>query len=155
MIQFKDLCEAGKNPIDIDWVKTSDKWSGTFVIEDITFIVMIKENNDYCKTPVWEFKFTRDNSIQMINDFKYPFIVVPTIQKALSDFLDEVKPNILGFVANKDDKGRVKMYEKNSKLYASKHNYLIHLDFSSDFFAFVLYKDNKFEECIKELEGVK
>ena len=27
MIQFKDLCEADKNPIDIDWVieKKSDK----------------------------------------------------------------------------------------------------------------------------------
>ena len=154
MIDFKTLMEAGNNPVDINW-KKGENWVGEFELEDSKFIIHISKNNDYCKTPVYEFKFTRDNSVKMINDFKYPFRVVPTFQKAMDDFLSEVKPSIVGFVANKDDKSRLKMYEKNAKLFASKHDYLLHLDFSSDFFAYVLYNDSKLEDCVKELESVK
>lgn len=146
------LDDAGNTPLEIKWTKTSNEWNGFFIIEEVKFKIQIKKNSEYCdRIEVFEFKFTRDGSTKLINDFKYPFQVVPTIKEALSSFLKEHKPAVIGFVGNKDDKGRVKLYEKNAKFYADKYDYKLYLDRSSDYYAFVLYKDDEFENCVKEL----
>ena len=158
---FKLTTEAGKDPKHITWNKKPTKWTGHFELENIPFEIVIAVNNDYkelCKsndsnesTEIWEFKFYRDNKTAMPNDFKYPFKVSATIKKAMEDFLSQKKPNVIGFVGNKEDKGRVKMYEKYAKVYSSKFDYAINVNKDSDFYAFILYKNNDFKECIDEM----
>lgn len=149
---MKELSEAAKNPIKIDWIKKSDSWKGTFSIDDNLFEILINKNDDYCdNTSIWEFKFTRNRSTSMVKDYKYPFIVVLTIQSAMEEFLKEKKPNVIGFVGNKDDKGRVKMYEKNAKVYSDKFSYKLFLDKSTDYYAFVLFSGLEFENCAEKL----
>lgn len=143
---------AGKDALPIEWHKNSKIWLGKFYIDDNKFDIRIESSDRYCKNvDVWEFEFTRNNSTKMKNDFKYPYVVVPTIKKAMEDFLKEKKPSVLGFVGNKDDKGRVKMYEKNSKYYSDKFDYKLFLDKSTEYYAYVLYADDKFEECAEEM----
>ena len=149
---MKELSEAAKNPLPIKWNKTPNKWVGYFAIDDNRFEIYINKNNEYCENiSVWEFKFTRNMSTDMVKDYKYPFSVVPTIQSAMEDFLKEKKPNVIGFVGNKDDKGRVKMYEKNAKIYSDKFKYKLFLDKSTDYYAFVLFSDLEFEKCAEQL----
>lgn len=149
---LKELSEAAKNPLKINWTKSSNVWKGLFNIDENKFEIYINENNDYCENiSVWEFKFTRNLSTEMIKDYKYPFIVVPTIQSAMEEFLKEKKPDVIGFVGNKDDKGRVKMYEKNAKIYSDKFKYKLFLDKSTDYYAFVLFSNLEFETCAKQL----
>ena len=149
---LKELSEAAKNPLKINWTKSSNVWKGLFNIDENKFEIYINKNNDYCENiSVWEFKFTRNLSTEMIKDYKYPFIVVPTIQSAMEEFLKEKKPDVIGFVGNKDDKGRVKMYEKNAKMYSDKFKYKLFLDKSTDYYAFVLFSNLEFENCAKQL----
>ena len=152
LLEEKGLFEAAKNPLPIKWNKTLNKWIGNFEIDKNIFEIHINKNSDYCDTiDVWEFKFSRNHSTEMTKDYKYPFIVVPTIQSAMEEFLKEKKPKVIGFVGNKDDKGRVKMYEKNSKVYSDKYGYKLFLDKSTDYYAFVLFSDNEFKNCAEKL----
>ena len=154
--EFNKIVEAGKKPVSIKWKKTTSKWSGIFNIDSTTFNISITKNNEYCDNiEVYEFKFTRSGSTKMVNDFKYPFRVVPTIKKALETFITEVNPEVIGFVGNKDDLGRVKMYEKNAKYYSDKFDYKLLLDKSTDYYAFILYTTDELEDCAKELSKHK
>ena len=148
----KELSEAAKNPLEIKWIKKIDNWKGTFEIDENLFEIYINKNNEYCdNVSVWEFKFTRNLSTEMVKDYKYPFVVVPTIQSAMEKFLKEKKPEVIGFVGNKDDKGRVKMYEKSAKIYSDKFKYKLFLDKSTDYYAFVLFSDLEFKNCAEKL----
>ena len=149
---MKEMTEAAKNPLHINWTKKSNNWKGVFNIDNNVFEIYINRNNDYCDNiSVWEFKFTRNFSTEMVKDYKYPFVIVPTIQSAMEEFLKEKKPSVLGFVGNKDDRGRVKMYEKNAKIYSDKFKYKLFLDKSTDYYAFVLFSDLEFEKCAEKL----
>ena len=154
MQKFSDFLSemAGKDPLNIKWTKKRDLWLGEFNIDKNKFIIRIENSDRYCeKISVWEFEFSRNNKTSMVNDYKYPYLVVPTIKKAMEDFLKEISPDVIGFVGNKDDKGSVKMYEKNAKHYSDKFNYSLFLDKSTEYYAFVLYKDKEFEKCAEEL----
>ena len=143
---------AGKDAVPVKWNKTKHQWLGQFFIDEEKFDIRIDSSDRYCSTViVWEFEFARNNSTKMKNDFKYPYVVVPTIKKAMEDFLKEVHPSVVGFVGNKDDKGRVKMYEKNAKMYSDKFKYKLFLDKSTDYYAFVLFSNLEFENCAKQL----
>lgn len=89
---MKEMTEAAKNPLHINWTKKSNNWKGVFNIDNNVFEIYINRNNDYCDNiSVWEFKFTRNFSTEMVKDYKYPFVIVPTIQSAMEEFLKETK----------------------------------------------------------------
>ena len=93
---MKELSEDAKTPLKIDWIKKRNEWVGTFNIDENIFKIDIVKSNDYCDNiDVWEFEFTRNKSTKKPNDYKYPYIVVPTIQFAMGEFLKKKSQMLL------------------------------------------------------------
>ena len=121
------LTEAGKNVAEANWIKTPRNWKGIFILtnKNVTGSFEIDISiRDYCDTTdVWEFSFTRDKKASMANDGLFGFIIYPTINKAIRDFLSEVNPETFGFLGDKNDKSRDKVYGSTSKILSSSYDY--------------------------------
>jgi hypothetical protein len=154
---FKSLYEAGNNPSNIEWIKNNSSWEGTFRIGIQNFSIIIGKNNNYCdNVDVWEFKFTREGSTKMFNDGEYSFIVVPTIKKAIREFLNEMTIDVLAFIGNKQDKGRVRIYTSEAKKLSEEYNFRVDIGYDeSDYATFVLYESDELLDCMEALRKMK
>ena len=99
--EFLELTEAGKNPVKINWIKQNKRWNGNFEIKDIEYNIETYISDIDVNFNIWEFKFYKNkNETQITGDFKSHFIIVPTIQKALEDFIKSKKPDCVIFLAS-------------------------------------------------------
>lgn len=105
-----DLLEGLNNPVDISWEKSNELWKGIFKIEDFDYEIIIKNYSE--KEKHFLFKFTANRSFDMTNDVKKALTVIPTIEKAANDFIEEVKPDALIFTAADNSQGRKKFYTR-------------------------------------------
>ncbi len=154
---YIELLEAGKDPIEVNWVKTINKWSGNFLFNDIEYNIEAYTNKDIdVDFNIWEFKFYKDKSTTMITgDFKAHFKIVPTISKAFLDFVKEKKPDSVLFLASDDSKSRKSLYKQNSDIAASKYNYIsINPILDNNEILFGICKTKDMIQDIKELIGL-
>lgn len=107
--------EALDSNVDVKWEKGKN-WIGYFNTQlGKKFKIEINEDLDKIKgiTP-YAFKFTRWNEITekwdmtLTNSGEEQFLVFGTLAKALFEFIDEVKPNILFFIGNEERKSLYK-----------------------------------------------
>jgi hypothetical protein len=73
--------------------------------------ITILSTCDVLNIPIHQFKFYRDRSVSTLNDFKYPFQVVPTIKEAINQFVKENKPKVLLFSPSDESKARIALYK--------------------------------------------
>lgn len=109
--------EVTKEIKSLDNVKnTKDEYSGYFTINNIKYSVMIELLDE--SLGVWIFKFYRINnslpSVAMMNDYNEVGSIISTIQHTFNEFLLSKSPAYLGFAANLNDKGRIRVYDKRT-----------------------------------------
>ena len=107
---FDKIEEALNNPVPITWNKETDRWLGTFDVENNHYDIEIAKVR-----PEFEhyyFKFKANDSYDLTNDPTSVFRVVPTIDIAATNFLHEVLPEALFFFATDKSMARRKMYER-------------------------------------------
>lgn len=122
--EFLELTEAGKNPVEINWKKTGTRWEGSFEIKDIKYNIETYINDIDVNFNIWEFKFYKNkNETRITGDFKSHFIIVPTIQKALEDFIKNKQPDCVIFLASDNSKSRKSLYNNISLDISSRYKY--------------------------------
>ena len=107
---LNEISEGLNNPVNVSWEKSPSKWNGTFIVDDIPYKIVIKNHSDLGN--FFSFKFERNGKFELVNDVKRAFSVIPTIEKAVDDFLEEVKPDMLIFTASDKSMMRKKMYDR-------------------------------------------
>ena len=151
MAMFKELFEAGKNPVNITW-KKSKNWVGSFMIDSQTFDIEVTEMNLCKDVKVYQYKFYRDKSVKIINDYKYAFQVHATVKSGIIDFVKSKKPAVLLFSAVDESAARKAMYKKVGGELANqfKYNDLSQIDPNNDII-FGIYKDQVGYDCIMSM----
>tara|TARA_R110000803_G_scaffold13218_10_gene37339 strand:+ start:3703 stop:4236 length:534 start_codon:yes stop_codon:yes gene_type:complete len=118
---FRIISESLNNPIPVTLHKTSFGYSGEFVIEGNKYLITVEETvkNGSC----FIFKFTMNDSFEMVGDVRKAFSVIPTIKKVVNDFIIEHKPTL--FIFNKSDssRGRERIYNEFSNEISKKYGY--------------------------------
>lgn len=154
--EFFELSEAGKNPIKLNWSKTNEKWFTTFEISSILYTVQAKHFETCNNFKIWEFKFYKNDKETMITgDFKTHFKIVPTIINALDEFVKDIQPDILVFLASDNSQARKKLYKANSDYIASKYHYIsINPRLNDNDILFGICKNEKMLDCLKEMIGI-
>ena len=112
--------EALNTPIQVDWIKTNYAWRGTFAIEKNIHEILIL---NFSKHGHWLFSFKCNDTYKLINDPRKVWSVIPTIDNAALDFVEETKPAVLFFSAKDDSTGRKKFYTKFCQDIENKFNY--------------------------------
>ncbi len=154
--EFLELTEAGKNPVEINWKKTSTRWNGNFEIKDIEYNIETYISDIDVNFDIWEFKFYKNKSeTQITGDFKSHFIIVPTIQKALEDFIKSKKPDCVIFLASDNSKSRKSLYNNFSLDIASRYNYYsVNPMLPKNDIVFGICKEKYMIDELKELIGI-
>lgn len=154
--EFLELTEAGKNPVEIKWKKTNNRWEGNFEIKGIEYNIEIYISDIEVNFDIWEFKFYKNkNETQITGDFRSHFIIVPTIQKALEDFIKNKKPNCVIFLASDNSKSRKSLYNNTSLDIASRFNYYsVNPMLPKNDIVFGMCKEKYMLEELKKLIGI-
>lgn len=146
------IFEQFNEPVSIEWDKTSDTWSGIFSIEDNEYKIFIK---NYSKLGNWLFKFSCNNSFDMVGDLKKAFTVLPTIKKAVTDFWNEVQPEVLFFFASDKYMSRKRFYDRFCLEFQREHdlNYYTENHKSTQFFILTqqIYDGVEFARTIQKV----
>ena len=107
---LNDIFEKFNPPLEVSWSKVSDEWSGTFDINENKYFIMIKNYSQ--SNGNWLFKFKGNDSFDLVGDIKKAYTVLPTIKKSIVDFMDEMDPEVLFFIAADESIGRKKIYDR-------------------------------------------
>lgn len=136
--------EMTKDVKNISWlVQNNDNWIGVFEVNNIKYEVKI-ENLDSI-LDLWLFKFSRNGSYAMINDFNQVGSIIFTIQNALTQFLME-NHNYVAFTAKITDKGRIRVYDKRA---ADFPTYVKHEFYENGYKYYVFAKKNILDDVDK------
>jgi len=158
MGQFLDyLTEAGKTPVEINWIKRHNEWSGSFIIKEQRFEIEITIVETCNKINIFQFKFFRDKQTKLFNDMKYPFQVYPTIKTALEEFVKTEEPDAIVFAAVEDSKARKEAYKLEGGYLAHKYNYfdVSQIPDLKGFPLFGIYKKQEFKQCVFDMIGLE
>lgn len=153
--EFLELTEAGKNPTEINWKKTNNRWDGIFNIKDIEYNIETYISDIEVDFDIWEFKFYKNKKeTQITGDFKTHFIIVPTIQNAFEEFIKEKKPDCVLFLASDNSKSRKSLYNNISLDISTRYKYYsINPMLPKNDILFGICKSKNIVEQIKELIG--
>ena len=114
-IKTNELKSEVKDLYDIQ--DREDTYSAKFKVKNNEFIAEIDLLNDV--KDVWVFKFYRLEAGKklhsIINDNIEVASVIVTIEFILTNFLRNKNPNYLGYTAELNEKGIVRLYDKKSK----------------------------------------
>ena len=124
--EWLELTEAGKNAAKVKWIKKQDEWKGRFTISDIEYNIHAY-TDDEPQTPfeIWEFKFYKnENTTKITGDFATHFVLVPTIKNAFEDFIKEIMPDAVLFLAADSSKSRKSLYKQTSDFIGTKYDYI-------------------------------
>lgn len=115
------IVEALNNPINVTLNKTDYGYEGNFDIDKNHYLITIEDmtENDCC----FIFKFSMNNSFDLVNDVRKAFSVIPTIRNVVETFIETHKPKL--FIFNKSDssKGRERVYNEFSDELSKKYGY--------------------------------
>lgn len=113
------IAEGLNNPIPVNLNKVGSNYEGEFNIDSNSYKIIIEETSPNC----YIFKFTKDDSYELVDDVKKAFQVIPTIRKVAENFIMENKPNMFSFFITDGSRGRDKMYPSFTNDISKKYNY--------------------------------
>mgnify|MGYP006318118129 CR=1 FL=1 len=149
---FSNIQEGLNNPIPVNWEKSDDLWIGNFDIDTTNYEITIE--NISKKQSIFLFKFTANNSYELLSDVKKSFSTIPTIKKAAIDFISEKNPDAFLFFASDNSNSRKRFYTDFCTQYEQNSNYN-YRQFPLDIYVFyTLYKtldDKDFNMSINNL----
>lgn len=94
--------------------------------------------------------------MQNFNDHSLPIKIMATVKYCVTDFIEKHKENldIISFLADKDDRGRVLLYDRFSKLIGKSLHYNT-MQFDGHFYEFVCMDPKKLREISFRLSKIK
>ncbi|MEN6293890.1 MAG: hypothetical protein ABFD07_17970 [Methanobacterium sp.] len=94
--------------------------------------------------------------MQNFNDHSLPIKIMATVKYCVTDFIEKHKENldIISFRADKDDRGRVLLYDRFSKLIGKSLHYNT-MQFDGSFYEFVCMDPKKLREISLRLSKIK
>ena len=102
--------EAFNPPLDIKWAKSQNEWIGIFIIDKNEYKINITNYSE--KKGNWLFKFSSNGLFDLVGDIRKAFTVLPTVRKAIIDFMDKIDPEVLFFIAADESIGRKNIYSR-------------------------------------------
>lgn len=117
---FVIIKEALNAPIPVDLIKTNFGYEGNFKIENNKYIITIEKT---CDGECYLFKFTMNNSYNMVGDVRKAFSVIPTIKNVVEEFISKNNPNLFIFLKTDTVESRERIYNEFSDEISKKYDY--------------------------------
>jgi hypothetical protein len=133
------VLEGLSEPIPVSIGKTDFGYGGEFTIENNVYTITIEETTD--GDSCFLFKFTMNNSYDMVGDVRKALQVIPTIRTVVEDFIMEHKPTIFMFVKTDTSKSRERVYNEFSIEMSDKYGYSRSVKSNTDTVFYILGKD--------------
>ena len=109
--EFLNSVNEGLNsPIPVKWTKEVNSWYGTFNIDEVKYEIFIQNKSD--TQTHFLFRFQADGKYDMLRDVKKAFSVIPTLEKAAMDFIEEVQPQAFMIYTVDESATQKMMYDR-------------------------------------------
>ena len=131
------VVEGLNSPLEVEWKKDKDKWQGSFSIEEKPYEINIV---NFSTDGHWLFKFSSNKSYALTNDLKKAFSVLPTIENAAIQFIEETNPDVLIFCAADNSEGRKKLYTIFSQNMCTKFKMMYYIETVGNQQMFIVHK---------------
>lgn len=149
-----NIKEGLNSPIDVSWVKSTDLWTGSFNIDSLPYEITIEKLSE--NQNVFLFKFSVNDSYEILNDVKKAFSTIPTIENSVNVFMSEVKPESLVFFALDESETRKRFYTNFCIRYTKENSEYKYKEFTLvNYHFYAIYNekldDNEFNKSINKI----